>query len=78
MKSMCLGDPRSFPFLEPPPPSSLETAMRYLREQGALDDAEDLTPIGSLLAQLPVDVVVGEMLGERSGLGAGSRGWGKG
>ncbi|KYO29697.1 putative ATP-dependent RNA helicase DHX34 isoform B [Alligator mississippiensis] len=62
MKSMCLGDPRSFPFLEPPPPSSLETAMRYLREQGALDDAEDLTPIGSLLAQLPVDVVVGKML----------------
>lgn len=34
--------------------------MRYLREQGALDEAENLTPIGNLLAQLPVDVVVGE------------------
>ncbi|XP_074872260.1 putative ATP-dependent RNA helicase DHX34 isoform X2 [Carettochelys insculpta] len=62
MKSMGLGDPRSFPFLEPPPQPSLETAVRYLREQGALDGAESLTPLGSLLAQLPVDVVVGKML----------------
>ncbi|XP_074021274.1 probable ATP-dependent RNA helicase DHX34 [Numenius arquata] len=62
LKSMGLGDPRTFPFLEPPPLSSLETALRYLRDQGALDEAEDLTPIGNVLAQLPVDVVVGKML----------------
>ncbi|XP_040437561.1 probable ATP-dependent RNA helicase DHX34 isoform X2 [Falco naumanni] len=62
LKSMGLGDPRTFPFLEPPPPSSLELAVRYLKDQGALDEAEDLTPIGNLLAQLPVDVVVGKML----------------
>uniref|UniRef100_A0A8B9IL40 DExH-box helicase 34 n=1 Tax=Anser cygnoides TaxID=8845 RepID=A0A8B9IL40_ANSCY len=62
VKSMGLGDPRTFPFLEPPPAASLETAVRYLREQGALDEAEELTPIGTLLAQLPVDVVVGKML----------------
>uniref|UniRef100_A0A493TT56 Helicase C-terminal domain-containing protein n=1 Tax=Anas platyrhynchos platyrhynchos TaxID=8840 RepID=A0A493TT56_ANAPP len=60
VKSMGLGDPRTFPFLEPPPSASLETAVRYLREQGALDEAEELTPIGTLLAQLPVDVVVGD------------------
>ena len=57
---MGLGDPRSFPFLDPPSPSSLDSALRYLRAQGALDDAEELTPIGTLLAQLPVDVVLGE------------------
>lgn len=57
---MGLGDPRTFPFLEPPPSSSLETAVRYLKDQGALDEAEQLTPIGNILAQLPVDVVVGE------------------
>ncbi|XP_062454268.1 probable ATP-dependent RNA helicase DHX34 isoform X2 [Rhea pennata] len=62
LKSMGLGDPRTFPFLEPPPLSSLETAVRYLKDQGALDEAEELTPIGNLLAQLPVDVVVGKML----------------
>nr|XP_021139223.1 probable ATP-dependent RNA helicase DHX34 [Columba livia] len=60
LKSMGLGDPRTFPFLEPPPASSLEMAVRYLQDQGALDNNEDLTPIGTLLAQLPVDVVVGE------------------
>ncbi|XP_077788581.1 putative ATP-dependent RNA helicase DHX34 [Podarcis muralis] len=62
MKSMGLGDPRAFPFLEAPPPASLETAIRYLKQQGALDPEENLTPIGSLLAQLPVDVVIGKML----------------
>ncbi|NXO02320.1 DHX34 helicase, partial [Rhinopomastus cyanomelas] len=62
LKSMGLGDPRSFPFLEPPPAASLETAMGYLKDQGALDEAEELTPIGNLLAQLPVDVVVGKVL----------------
>ncbi|XP_032244296.1 probable ATP-dependent RNA helicase DHX34 isoform X1 [Phoca vitulina] len=62
MKSMNVGDPRTFPFIEPPPPASLETAILYLRDQGALDSSEALTPIGSLLAQLPVDVVIGKML----------------
>ncbi|XP_048646597.1 probable ATP-dependent RNA helicase DHX34 isoform X2 [Marmota marmota marmota] len=62
MKSMGVGDPRTFPFIEPPPPASLETAILYLRDQGALDSSEALTPIGSLLAQLPVDVVIGKML----------------
>ncbi|XP_004694295.1 PREDICTED: probable ATP-dependent RNA helicase DHX34 [Condylura cristata] len=62
MKSMSVGDPRTFPFIEPPPPASLETAILYLRDQGALDSSEALTPIGSLLAQLPVDIVIGKML----------------
>ncbi|XP_013911270.1 PREDICTED: probable ATP-dependent RNA helicase DHX34 isoform X2 [Thamnophis sirtalis] len=62
MKSMGLGDPREFPFLEPPPQASLEAALGYLKHQGALDSAEALTPIGTLLAQLPVDVVIGKML----------------
>lgn len=60
MKSMNVGDPRTFPFIEPPPTASLETAILYLRDQGALDSSETLTPIGALLAQLPVDVVIGE------------------
>ncbi|KAH0631464.1 hypothetical protein JD844_005796 [Phrynosoma platyrhinos] len=48
--------------LQPPPPASLETAVGYLKHQGALDAEENLTPIGSLLAELPVDVVIGKML----------------
>ncbi|XP_028651446.2 probable ATP-dependent RNA helicase DHX34 [Erpetoichthys calabaricus] len=62
MKSMHLGDPRTFPFINPPPAASIENALHYLRDQGALDSQGELTPIGSLLAQLPVDVVIGKML----------------
>ncbi|KAI3354044.1 hypothetical protein L3Q82_018599 [Scortum barcoo] len=62
MKSMCLGDPLSFVFIDPPPASSIQTAVTYLKEQGALDSRGELTSIGSLLAQLPVDVVIGKMM----------------
>uniref|UniRef100_UPI0037E83A26 probable ATP-dependent RNA helicase DHX34 n=1 Tax=Semicossyphus pulcher TaxID=241346 RepID=UPI0037E83A26 len=62
MKSMCLGDPLSFVFIDPPPAASIQTAVTYLKEQGALDRRSELTSIGSLLAQLPVDVVIGKML----------------
>ncbi|XP_070685883.1 probable ATP-dependent RNA helicase DHX34 [Pempheris klunzingeri] len=62
MKSMCLGDPLSFVFIDPPPAASIQTAITYLKEQGALDSRGELTSIGSLLAQLPVDVVIGKML----------------
>ncbi|KAJ8280280.1 hypothetical protein GJAV_G00052690 [Gymnothorax javanicus] len=62
MKSMGLGDPRSFVFIDPPPAASIQTALTYLKEQGALDSHGELTSIGRLLAQLPVDVVIGKML----------------
>ncbi|XP_019944175.2 probable ATP-dependent RNA helicase DHX34 [Paralichthys olivaceus] len=62
MKSMCLGDPLSFVFIDPPPAASIQTAITYLKEQGALDSPGELTSIGKLLAQLPVDVVIGKML----------------
>uniref|UniRef100_A0A667XB43 DEAH (Asp-Glu-Ala-His) box polypeptide 34 n=1 Tax=Myripristis murdjan TaxID=586833 RepID=A0A667XB43_9TELE len=62
MKSMSLGDPLSFAFIDPPPADRIQTAVTYLKEQGALDRHSELTSIGSLLAQLPVDVVIGKML----------------
>ncbi|XP_006814920.1 putative ATP-dependent RNA helicase DHX34, partial [Saccoglossus kowalevskii] len=51
-----------FPFIEPPPISSIENSIIFLKEQGALTENETLTPIGKMLAQLPVDVVIGKML----------------
>lgn len=59
MKSMSLGDPCSFNFIDPPAAFSIQTSVRYLKEQGALDAKGELTLIGSLLAKLPVDVVIG-------------------
>lgn len=61
MKSMGLGDPLTFVFIDPPPAASIQTAVTYLKEQGALDGHGELTSIGSLLAQLPVDVVIGKI-----------------
>lgn len=61
MKSMGLGDPLSFVFIDPPPASSIQTAITYLKDQGALDSHNELTSIGCLLAQLPVDVVIGNI-----------------
>uniref|UniRef100_A0A7S0IG38 P-loop containing nucleoside triphosphate hydrolase protein n=1 Tax=Micromonas pusilla TaxID=38833 RepID=A0A7S0IG38_MICPS len=55
-------DPRTFPWLEPPPRDALESATWSLREHGALTSAETLTPLGSLLASLPVDVNAGKLL----------------
>lgn len=61
MKSMCFGDPLSFIFIDPPPAASIQTAVTYLKDQGALDSVGELTSIGKLLAQLPVDVVIGKI-----------------
>jgi HrpA-like RNA helicase len=48
--------------LEPPPPEALEGAAWSLREHGAISAAETLTPLGAVLASLPVDVNVGKLL----------------
>ena len=61
MLAMGLPDPRLFPFLEAPDASSLENAITFLKEQGAITQDETLTPIGTMLAQMPVDVIIGQM-----------------
>ena len=48
--------------LEPPEEDSIKSAIKTLRQIGALDDKENLTSLGEHLASLPVDVRVGKML----------------
>lgn len=62
MVSLGINRIREFPFIEPPPASNVENSIYTLKQQGALTDDEALTPIGQMLAQLPVDVVIGKML----------------
>ena len=62
MVSMGLPDVRKFPFIEPPPLESLEESIMVLKAQNALNEDESLTTIGQMLANLPVDVVIGKML----------------
>ena len=62
MISLGIPDVRNFPFIEPPPKSSIENSVHVLMQQGALNSNEEITPTGVMLAKLPVDVVIGKTL----------------
>jgi ATP-dependent helicase HrpA len=57
-----LGRIEEFPFLDPPRPESIRDGFRELFELGAIDDRQELTPLGRRLAQLPVDPRIGRMI----------------
>lgn len=48
--------------IEPPHEASVIAALKRLMDVGAVDQAEDLTPLGFHLASLPVDVRIGKLL----------------
>jgi ATP-dependent helicase HrpA len=62
MKSLGLGLVEDFPFLEPPPRKAIADGYALLGELGAVDEANELTPIGRELAKLPLDPRVGRMI----------------
>ncbi|CAN5216431.1 ATP-dependent RNA helicase HrpA [soil metagenome] len=62
MKSLGLGTVEDFPFLEPPPKRAIADGYQLLAELGAVDEANELTPIGKELARLPLDPRVGRMI----------------
>ncbi|HEY4065488.1 MAG TPA: ATP-dependent RNA helicase HrpA [Burkholderiaceae bacterium] len=62
MKSLSLGTVEDFPFLEPPPKRAIADGYQLLAELGAVDEFNELTPIGTELARLPLDPRVGRMI----------------
>jgi ATP-dependent helicase HrpA len=62
MKSLHLGRVEDFPFLEPPPRKAIADGYALLAELGAVDDDNELTPMGGELARLPLDPRVGRMI----------------
>ncbi len=62
MKALHLGLVEDFPFLEPPPRKAIADGYALLAELGAVDEANELTPIGKELAKLPLDPRVGRMI----------------
>jgi len=62
MKSLGLGTVEEFPFLEPPPRRAIADGYQLLSELGAVDDLNELTPIGRELSKLPLDPRVGRMI----------------
>src|SRR5208283_2084989 len=57
---------QDFPFLDPPSPAAIKDGLAVLRELGAVDDHHRLTPIGRMMARLPLDPRISRMLIEAS------------
>jgi ATP-dependent helicase HrpA len=62
MKSLHLGQVEEFPFIEAPSKRAITDGYQLLAELGAVDEANELTPIGKELARLPLDPRVGRMI----------------
>ena len=53
---------KSFAFIEPPQGRAIADGYQLLAELGAVDDDNELTPVGRTLAKLPLDPRVGRMI----------------
>jgi len=62
MKAFRLGEIETFPFLNPPQSAAIYAGYALLHELGALNETNELTPLGRELARLPVDPTLGRML----------------
>ena len=62
MKALRLGMVEDFPFLEAPPRKAIADGYALLGELNAVDDDNELTPIGKELSRLPLDPRVGRMI----------------
>ncbi len=62
MKSLHLGLVEDFPFIDPPPKRAIADGYQLLAELGAVDEFNELTPMGTALSRLPLDPRVGRMI----------------
>jgi ATP-dependent helicase HrpA len=62
MATLGLGDPESFPFLDPPDTRLVNDGVRLLQELKAMDEDRRVTSLGQQIAGLPVDPRLGRML----------------
>ena len=62
MKALHLGQVEDFPFIEPPPRKAIADGYQLLNELGAVDERNELTPMGNELSKLPLDPRVGRMI----------------
>ena len=62
MKSLNLGEPESFPFIDPPDARAIKDGYDTLLELGATDHGQNLTKLGRTLARFPVDPRIARMI----------------
>ncbi len=70
MKALRLGAIEDFAFIEAPQRRAMTDGYQLLAELGAVDDDNELTPVGHTLAKLPLDPRVGRMILEAKSRGA--------
>jgi ATP-dependent helicase HrpA len=62
MISLNLGDPASFPFVDPPHRSAIRDGYNLLQELGAISDRHHLTAHGRIMAGLPIDPCISRII----------------
>ncbi len=67
-------DPAALPFLDPPPAPAVTEAKALLRLLGALDAEESVTPLGRLMARLPLPPRLAHMVAIGAARGVGRLG----
>ena len=67
MIALGLGDPASFPFIDPPHRSAIRDGYALLRELGAISDRNQLTAHGRIMAELPIDPCIARIIIEAAG-----------
>jgi len=62
MESLRLGHIEDFPFIEPPDSRYVRDGYKLLHELRAVDERNNVSPMGKEIAHLPVDPKIGRML----------------
>lgn len=62
LKKLGIDNLVHFDFMDPPAPETLMRALELLNYLGALDDNGDLTSLGSMMAEFPLDPQLAKMV----------------
>lgn len=62
LKKLGINDLVHFDYMDPPAPETLMRALEQLNYLGALDDDGELTAVGNIMAELPLDPMLSKML----------------
>ncbi len=62
MTALKLGNPATFPFIDPPSPRAIQDGYALLHELGAISNHNKLTNRGRIMAKLPLDPRISRMI----------------
>jgi pre-mRNA-splicing factor ATP-dependent RNA helicase DHX15/PRP43 len=69
LKKLGINDLVHFDFMDPPAPETMMRALELLNYLGALDDEGNMTHVGEMMAEFPLDPQLSKMLIASADLG---------